>query len=104
MTAICFVINLLAPITNALGLFGLLLACSRSEWSVLYSAIPFAIAGLVFGIFAYRRDIPPRWFWSRSTNELFSFSVTAVLGYAVTFAVYPLAWFIVTDFIKLITE
>lgn len=104
MAVLCFIINIIAPLTNALGLFGLLLACSRSEWGILYCAIPFAIVGLVFGIMAYRRDIPPRWFWSRSANELFSFSVTAVLGYAVTFAAYPLAWYITTDFIGLVTN
>lgn len=103
MAAICFVINLLAPFTNALGLFGLLLACSRSEWSVLYTAIPFAIAGLVFGIFAYRRDIPPRWFWSRSANEILENSVTIVIGYMVNFATYPLAWYIANDIIKTIS-
>lgn len=104
MAVLCYIINILAPFTNALGLFGLLLTCSRGQWSVLYVAIPFAIIGLIFGIFAYSRDIPPRWFWSRTANELFSFSVTAVMGYVVTFAAYPLAWYISTDFIKLITE
>lgn len=103
MAVLCYIINILAPFTNALGLFGLLLACSRSQWIVLYIAIPFAIIGLIFGILAYSRDIPPRWFWSRSANEIFSFSVTAVLGYAITFAAYPLAWYIASDFISLIS-
>ena len=99
MSVLCFIVNLLAPFTNALGLFGLLLACGRGEWSILYGAIPFALIGLVFGIIAYRRDIPPRWFWSRSANEIFEFSISAVLGYAINFAAYPLAWYIATDFI-----
>lgn len=103
MAVICFIINLLAPITNFLGAIGFCIAFSRNEWSTIYCAIPFAIAGLVFGIFAYTRDIPPRWFWSRSANELFSFSVTAVLGYAINFAAYPLAWHIASDFISQIS-
>lgn len=103
MAVICFIINLLAPITNFLGVIGFCIAFSRDEWGAIYCAIPFAIAGLVFGIFAYTRDIPPRWFWSRSANELFSFSVTAVLGYAINFAAYPLAWYIASDFISQIS-
>lgn len=103
MSVICYLINLLAPITNMLGLFGCLLACSRGEWGVLYIAIPFAVAGLIFGIFAYSRDIPPRMFWTESVNEIFSFTVTTVIGYALTFAAYPLAWYIATDFIEAVS-
>lgn len=89
--------------TNALGLFGLLLACSREYWAVLWIAGAFAVLGLVFGIAAYRNDIPPRWFWSRSANEILENSVTIVIGYMVNFATYPLAWYIANDIIKTIS-
>ena len=54
-----------------------------------------AIVGLIFGIFAYSNSIPPRWFWSRSKDFIFEFSVTAVLGYAWNFATWPLAIYII---------
>ena len=53
------------------------------------------IVGFIFGIFAYKNGIPPRWFWSKSADEIFSFSVTAVLGYAVNFAMWPCAIYLV---------
>lgn len=104
MSVICYIINFFAPITNMLGLFGALLAGSREEWDVLYMAIPFAIAGLIFGIFAYSRDIPPRMFWAESVNNIFSFTITIVIGYILTFAAYPLAWYIATDFIETVSK
>lgn len=55
-----------------------------------------ALVGLVFGIFAYKLDIPPRWTWSKSKNDLFRFSVTAVLGYAGSLAMWPGAIYLIS--------
>lgn len=100
ITIIAFIINSLAPIVNIMGLIGLC-GCGMYGFGHLfiYSAILFVV-GLVFGVFAYNQDIPPRWFWSKSKNDLFRFAFTSVLGYAWSFAMWPtaiwLAWVLVT--------
>lgn len=52
-----------------------------------------AVVGLIFGIFAYRNDIPPRMFWAKSFNDIFRFSFTAILGYAFNIAISSLRVF-----------
>ena len=90
-----YIINLLAPIMNVIGTLGLCLCVVNDAILVLAIAGIMAVVGLVFGIFAYRLDVPPRWFWSKSKNELFSFSITAVLGYALNFAMWPCAVYLI---------
>lgn len=81
-----YIINLLSAIVNPLGLIGLCGCVAMGDFHILSIAGGVAIVGLIFGIFAYRLDIPPRWRWAKSANALFSFSVGAVLGYAWNFA------------------
>lgn len=95
MLVLAYIVNLLAPVVNVIGLLGLCGSIGYGDFYILWIAALFAIAGLVFGIFAHRNDIPPRWSWSKSKNELFSFSVTAVLGYAVNFAMWPFALYLI---------
>ena len=91
IVVIAYIINLFAPIINTLGLLGLIGCCVYEDFDALiYGAIA-AVVGFVFGIVAYRNDIPPRWTWAKSKNELFKFSVTTVLGYAWSFAAWPFA-------------
>ena len=90
-----YIINLLAPIMNVIGTLGLCLCVVNDAFLVLAIAGIMAVVGLVFGIFAYRLDVPPRWFWSKSKNELFSFSIMAVLGYALNFAMWPCAVYLI---------
>ena len=99
---LAYIINLLAPIVNMLGLLGLCGCVVYEDLEVLWIAGALAIAGLVFGIFAYKNSIPPRWFWSRSANDLFSFTVTAVLGYAVSFAMWPCAIYLITTIAEMV--
>ena len=89
MVVLAYIINLLAPVVNFLGMLGLCACIIYEEFSVLLFAGVMAVVGLVFGIFAYKLDIPPRWFWSKSKNDLFRFSVAAVLGYAGRLAMWP---------------
>lgn len=96
VTVLAFIINILAPIVNFVGLLGLCACVVYDDFYILTVAGIMAVVGLVFGFFAYGLDIPPRWFWSKSTNELFEFSVTAVLGYAVSFAMWPCAVYMVS--------
>lgn len=92
---IAFIINLFAPIVNIVGLLGLIGSIVYEDFNTLiYGAIA-GVVGFVFGIIAYRNDIPPRWFWSKSASSLFEFSVTAVLGYTWSFAAWPFAIYIV---------
>ena len=73
------------------GLLGLIGCLIYEDFSMLVWGAMVAVVGFVFGIAAFRIDIPPRWTWSKSRNQLFSFAVTAVLGYAWSFAAWPFA-------------
>lgn len=97
---IIYILNLFAPLVNMFGAIGLCGCVAFGDFYILVVAGIMAVLGVVFGIFAYRLDIPPRWFWSKSSNDLFSFSVMAVFGYAVSFAMWPCAIY----FIKLLVN
>ncbi|MBQ1939327.1 MAG: hypothetical protein II362_03825 [Alistipes sp.] len=99
IVVISFILNLLAPIVNTVGLFGLIMAFLNDDYDVMLIGGGLAVVGFIFGIFAYGNAIPPRWFWSRSTDALFSFAVTTVLGYAWIFAAWPFAIYMVQDII-----
>lgn len=73
ITIIAYIINLLAPIVNTLGAIGLCGCVVYEDLHIIAIAGVLAIIRLIFGILTYRMDIPPRWFWSKSKNELFSF-------------------------------
>lgn len=92
---IAYILNLFGVIVNPLGLIGLCGCMAMGDFHILPIAGGVAIVGLIFGTFAYRLDIPPRWFWSKSANSLFEFSVTAVLGYAWSFAAWAFAIYLV---------
>ena len=92
MVVLAFIINLLAPVVNFLGMCACII---YEELPVLLFSGIMSVVGLVFGIFAYKLDIPPRWTWSKSKNDLFRFSVTAVLGYAGSLAMWPCAIYMV---------
>ena len=96
IVVIAYIINLFAPIVNMVGLLGLIGCIVYDDLFVLGIAVPVAVIGFIFGIFAHRNDIPPRWFWAKSKNALFEFSVTAVVGYAWSFAAWPLAIYLAT--------
>lgn len=97
---ITYIINLFAPIVNTLGAIGLCGCIVYDDFYILYTAAVMAILGLVFGIIAYRNDVPPRWFWSKSKNQIFEFSVSAVLGYSWNFT----AWVFTIYLINVIAE
>lgn len=99
---VTYIVNLIAPITNFLGALGVCLCFTNEDFHILIIAGVLAVIGLVFGIFAYKNDIPPRWFWAKSKNEIFSFSVSAVLGYAGIFAMLPCAIYMIQEFIDML--
>ena len=100
LSIFAYIINLLAPVVNTLGAIGLCGCVVYEDLHILFIAGILAVVGFIFGIFAHRMDIPPRWFWSKSRNELFSFSVTAVLGYAWSFAMWPCAIYLIMVLIE----
>ena len=100
LIVLSFLINLLAPIVNALGMVGLCGCIAYDDPQILIISGVLAVVGFIFGIFAYPLGIPPRWFWSHSANAIFEFAVTAVLGYAWNFAMWPCAIYL----IRLIAE
>jgi len=100
IVVIAYIINLFAPIVNILGMIGLCGCLVYESYSTLIIAGVMAIIGFIFGIVAYRNDIPPRWFWSKSKNDLFSFSVTAVLGYTWSFASWVLAIYLINEIVS----
>lgn len=54
-----------------------------------YSKDIYSMKLFLTGFKATQLDIVPRWFWSKSANELFSFTLFSVLGYAWSFAIRP---------------
>ena len=92
---IAFIINLFAPVVNMMGLIGLCGMGAYGDWGgFIWCGVMFVI-GLVFGVCATMNDIPPRWFWSRSVNEIFNFSVFSILGYGWSFAMWPAAIYLI---------
>lgn len=102
LVVLSFIINLLARIVNPLGAIGICMCILEDDYHILVISGALAVVGFIYGIFAYRLGIPPRWFWSRSINEIFSFSVTAVLGYAGSFALWPPAVYFVQYMIEIL--
>ena len=96
IVVIADIINLFAPIVNTLGAIGLCGCIVYDDFHTLYIAAAMAIAGSIFGILAYNNDIPPRWFWSKSKNQIFEFSVSAVLGYSWNFAAWVFTIYLIT--------
>jgi hypothetical protein len=102
IVVIAFIINLFAPIVNIVGLLGLIGSIVYEDFNTLIVGAIAGLIGFVFGIMAYRNDIPPRWSWSKSKNQLFSFAVIAVLKYIWSFAAWPFAIYIVSVAVDMI--
>lgn len=100
LQVIAFIINLFAPIVQPLGALGVCGCVIYEDYQSLQQAGILAAVGLIFGMLAYRLDIPPRWFWAKSRNEIFRFKIFAVLGYMWSFAAWPPAIY----FVRLILE
>lgn len=100
LQVIAFIINLFAPVVQPLGALGVCGCVIYEDYQSLKLAGILAVAGLIFGILAYRLDIPPRWFWAKSSNEIFSFKIVTVLGYMWSFAAWPPAIYFVRSILE----
>lgn len=119
-----YIIRLFAPLVNTLGVIGFFAYLIYALDSYLYSEDPLThvsscpveilgtigyangwmffvvsiiifILGIWYGIKVYKNDIPVRWLWSKSKNNLFDFSLTTIAGYGFCFAAYPYALFLI---------
>lgn len=119
-----YIIRLLAPLINPLGLLGFISYIMYAIESNMYHKAPltyvsefpeeilgtisyangwmlFAVSififtlGIWYGVRAYKNDIPVRWLWSKSKNKLFDFSLTTIVGYGLCFVAYPYAIFFI---------
>lgn len=97
---ISYILNLLAPIINAMGLVGAIIVVQNGDYFIFIWTSLCTILGLVFGWMAHNKDIPPRWFWAKSANQIFEFRIMAVLGYAVSVATYPTAIYLIQTIIN----
>lgn len=102
LIVLSFILNLFAPIVNTLGIFGLCGCIVYDDPHILIISGVLAVVGFIYGIFAYPLGIPPRWFWSHSANAIFEFSVTAVLGYAWNFAMWPCAIYLIMKIAEMV--
>lgn len=95
LQVLAFLINLFAPIVQPLGVLGVCGCVIYEDYQSLQQAGILAVAGVIFGILAHRLDIPPRWFWAKSRNEIFRYRIFAVLGYMWSLAAWPPAIYFV---------
>jgi hypothetical protein len=85
---ISFLLNLTGRIVVPVGLIAFLANIGMGNFDILMPMGVLGVIGIVYGILAYRYDIPPRWFWSESANSIFEYSVGAVIGYGILFALW----------------
>ena len=95
MLVLIYIINALAPAVNFLGMLGLCACVIEEDFYICAIGLAAAIVGLFFGLRACKLDIAPRWFWSKSRNNLFKFTVAKVFGYMVSVSMYPFAVYLV---------
>ena len=61
IVVITYILNLLSPVVNFLGFMGVGCAWLMDDnMEVFIMTAVAAVIGLIFGIFAYKNDIPPR--------------------------------------------
>ena len=85
---ISFLLNLTGRIVVPVGLIAFLANIGEGNFDILMPMGVLGVIGIVYGILAYKYDIPPRWFWSKSANSIFEYSVGAVIGYGILFALW----------------
>ena len=93
MTALLWLIQKIAPITNIVGLLVLLSELAYGDIGigthVYFLAGGLALAGFILGFTNWALDVPPKFFWTKSRVQLFDNRVGNALGYAVIFFLLP---------------
>ena len=98
--AIAYIINLISPIIFWTGVFGVWACVDQGDYYYFIIAGLFAIVGFLFGLAAYRNDIPPRWFWAKSKIDIMHNVVMIVLGYTLNFVALAFTVYLIINLIK----
>ena len=86
MSVFLWLFQFISPVTFVLG--GLYLLENPSPL-VLVSGGLAAVVGFIFGIIAWKYDVPPRWFWIKSSMDLAGSRFMTAVGYAIQFFFIP---------------
>ena len=93
MTALLWLIQKIAPITNIVGLLVLLSEIAYGDIGigthVYFLAGGLTLAGFILGFTNWALDVPPKFFWTKSRVQLFDNRVGNAFGYAVIFFLLP---------------
>ena len=93
MTALLWLIQKIASITNLVGLLVLLSEIGFGDIGigthVYVLAGGLALAGFILGFTNWALDVPPKLFWTKSRVQLFDNRVGNALGYAIIFFLLP---------------
>jgi len=60
------------------------------DWT-LYAGAGSALIGLIIGFTGWGETVPPRWFWVKSSMDLFNSRILTALSYAIQFFCIPAA-------------
>ena len=92
MVALIWLINILSPFVTIAGLIGLAYGLDETSLElILWSSLGCFIVGFIFGIIAWKYDVPPRWFWVKSQVGLFETLIGSAFSYGLRFAFIPFA-------------
>ena len=73
MVALVWLVNILSPFVTILGIIGMAWGLDDAPFELcLWGSLACFIVGFIFGIIAWKNDVPPRWFWIKSKMGLFS--------------------------------
>ena len=106
MIVILWIIQKLAPIITFTGILALLIELSSGEMDIepymyILGGVG-ALLGFIIGFTNWAKDVPPRFFWTKSRVELFDNRVGNAFGYAIIFFNIPFCVIFIIRTIELI--
>ena len=92
MVALVWLVNILSPFVTILGIIGMAWGLEDAPFELcLWVSLACFIVGFIFGIIAWKYDVPPRWFWVKSKVGLFDTLIGGAFSYGLRFAFIPFA-------------
>ena len=89
MKVLLWILNILNPILLSAAV--VYFAMGDIEDWVLYAGAGSALLGLIIGFTGWAETVPPRWFWVKSSVDLFDSRFFTALSYALQFFCIPAA-------------
>lgn len=89
MKVVLWIWNILFPIVFLIAI--IYFAMGDIEDWVLYAGAGSALIGLIIGFTGWGETVPPRWFWVKSSVDLFDSRIMTALSYAIQFFCIPAA-------------